>query len=78
LVGYRNGSKGTVWVVKMNLVIIIICAAIFVIILPLITSVYLDIKQTQKEVQMEMKKVEALRRKVDRKEENVNSNINPN
>ena len=51
----------------MNLVIIIICAFVFVIILPLITSVYLDVKQTQKEVQAEMKKVEILRRKVDRK-----------
>ena len=51
----------------MNLVIILVCAVIFVVILPLITSVYLDIKQTQKEVQMEIKKVEMLRRKVDRK-----------
>ena len=53
----------------MNLVIIIICAFVFVIILPLITSVYLDVKQTQKEVQSEMRKVEVLRRKVDRKVE---------
>jgi len=51
----------------MNLVIVIICAVIFVLILPLITSVYLDVQQTKKEVQAEMKKVEMLRRKVDRK-----------
>ena len=67
--GYRVRQKGSIWVVRMNLVIIIICAFVFVIILPLITSVYLDVKQTQKEVQSEMKKVEVLRRKVDRKVE---------
>jgi hypothetical protein len=57
---------------------LIICCVIFCGMLPLMGLMYLDIQQTKKEVQMEIKKVEALRRKVDRKEENVNSNINPN
>lgn len=67
--GDCDGQKDQIWLVKMNLVIIIILAVIFVVILPLITSIYLDIKQTQKEVQIEMKKVEVLRRKIDRKVE---------
>jgi hypothetical protein len=53
----------------MNLVIVIICAVIFALLLPLLASMYMDVQQTKKEVQAEMKKVEVLRRKVDRKVE---------
>ena len=38
---------------------------------------YLDIQQTKKEVQMETKKLQELRRKVE-KEKNVDTTIDPN
>jgi len=47
------------------LVALIICCVIFCGMLPLMGLMYLDIQQTKKEVQMETKKLQELRRKVE-------------
>jgi hypothetical protein len=44
---------------------LIICCFIFCGMLPLMGLMYLDIQQTKKEVQMETKKLQELRRKVE-------------
>ena len=49
---------------------LIICCVIFCGMLPLIGMMYMDIQQTKKEVQMETKKLQELRRKVEKEREN--------
>jgi predicted Holliday junction resolvase-like endonuclease len=49
---------------------LIICCVIFCGMLPLMGLMYLDIQQTKKEVQMETKKLQELRRKVEKEREN--------
>jgi hypothetical protein len=44
---------------------LIICCVIFCGMLPLMGLMYLDIQQTKKEVQLETKKLQELRRKVE-------------
>jgi hypothetical protein len=44
---------------------LIICCVIFCGMLPLIGMMYMDIQQTKKEVQVEIKKLQELRRKVE-------------
>jgi len=56
----------------MNLVIVIICAFIFALMLPLLASMYMDIQQTKKEAQMQIEKVEKLRRKVEKERQKEN------
>tara|TARA_R110000868_G_scaffold114309_1_gene306284 strand:+ start:241 stop:429 length:189 start_codon:yes stop_codon:yes gene_type:complete len=59
------------------LIALVICCVIFCGMLPLIGMMYMDIQQTKKEVQMESKKLQELRRKVE-KERNADTTINPN
>jgi predicted Holliday junction resolvase-like endonuclease len=49
---------------------LIICCVIFCGMLPLMGLMYLDIQQTKKEVQSETKKLQELRRKVEKEREN--------
>jgi len=49
---------------------LIICCVIFCGMLPLMGLMYLDIQQTKKEVQLETKKLQELRRKVEKEREN--------
>ena len=53
---------------------LIICCVIFCGMLPLMGLMYLDIQQTKKEVQAETKKLQELRRKVE-KEKNADTII---
>jgi len=57
---------------------LIICRVIFCGMLPLIGMMYMDIQQTKKEVQMESKKLQELRRKVEKERENANTAIDSN
>jgi len=57
---------------------LIICCVIFCGMLPLIGMMYMDIQQTKKEVQMESKKLQELRRKVEKERENANTAIDSN
>ena len=57
---------------------LIICCVIFCGMLPLMGLMYLDIQQTKKEVQLETKKLQELRRKVEKERENANTAIDSN
>jgi len=56
---------------------LILCAVIFCGMLPLLGMMYYDILEVRKQVQMETKKLQELRRKVE-KEKNADTTIDPN
>ena len=56
---------------------LILCAVIFCGMLPLLGMMYYDILEVRKQVQVESKKLQELRRKVE-KEKNVDTTIDPN
>lgn len=56
---------------------LILCAVIFCGMLPLLGMMYYDILEVRKQVQVESKKLQELRRKVE-KEKNADTTIDPN
>lgn len=56
---------------------LVLCAVIFCGMLPLLGMMYYDILEVRKQVQVESKKLQELRRKVE-KEKNADTTIDPN